>query len=131
MSMHVVVCAIIRNRLYGLEVGCRSPPVDRWMQASAYPQLASRHLDRRLFRKCSLAILHFLGTCADVCVQAAIVVSAVICIVWTLIAPDKEASWEMLRQDLRANIKVLDDAKVCTGERCPATGMLPLSLTLC
>ena len=45
-------------------------------------------------------------------VQAAIVVSAVICIVWTLIAPDREASWEMLRQDLRANIEVLDDAQV-------------------
>ena len=44
--------------------------------------------------------------------QAAIVVSAVICVVWTLIAPDREATWEMLRQDSRANIEVLDDAKV-------------------
>ena len=44
--------------------------------------------------------------------QAAIVVSAIISIVWTLIAPDREATWEMLRQDLRANIEVLDDAKV-------------------
>jgi len=44
--------------------------------------------------------------------QAAIVVSAVICIVWTLIAPDREATWEMLRQDLRDNIEVLDNAEV-------------------
>ena len=57
-----------------------------------------------------------LKSCSDkraaVPVQAAIVVSATICIVWTLIAPDRNASWEMLRQDLRANIEVLDDAQV-------------------
>ena len=45
-------------------------------------------------------------------VQAAITVSSIICIVWTLIAPDRNASWAMLREDLRANIEILDDAKV-------------------
>ncbi len=55
-------------------------------------------------------------------VQAAIVVSATICIVWTLIAPDREASWEMLRQDLRANIEVLDDAQVRTDATSLAIG---------
>ncbi|CAK0737642.1 hypothetical protein CVIRNUC_000946 [Coccomyxa viridis] len=48
---------------------------------------------------------------------AAIVVSATICIVWTLIAPDRNASWEMLRQDLRTNIEVLDDAQVIDDEK--------------
>ena len=76
--------------------------------------------------------------CRAVPVQAAIVVSAVICIVWTLIAPDREASWEMLRQDLRANIEVLDDAKVrrracmlTCNKYCFDTGSTSLALVLC
>ena len=38
--------------------------------------------------------------------------SAVISIVWTLIAPDRNASWEQLRADLHEKIEVLDDAQV-------------------
>jgi hypothetical protein len=33
--------------------------------------------------------------------------------VWTLIAPDRESSWEKLREDLRQKIEVLDEAQVC------------------
>lgn len=46
------------------------------------------------------------------CGQVAILVSAVISIVWTLIAPDRNASWEQLRADLHEKIEVLDDAQV-------------------
>ncbi len=38
--------------------------------------------------------------------------SATICIVWTLIAPDRNASWEQLRADLHDKVEVLDEAEV-------------------
>lgn len=36
----------------------------------------------------------------------------VICVVWTLIAPDKNASWLQLRTDLAKHVSVLDNVKV-------------------
>ena len=35
------------------------------------------------------------------------------CIIWTLIKPDKDATWETLRASLDANVEVLDNVKVC------------------
>lgn len=42
----------------------------------------------------------------------AIVVSAVVCIVWTWIAPDKDATWEKLHDSLEKKVQILDNAKV-------------------
>ncbi|CAL8469194.1 g8735 [Coccomyxa elongata] len=47
----------------------------------------------------------------------AIIVSAIICIVWTLIAPDRNASWEQLRADLHDKVEVLDGAEVIDNEK--------------
>ena len=63
--------------------------------------------------------------------QAAIVVSAVICIVWTLIAPDREATWEMLRRDLWVNIEVLENAKVVSHIMRAAMLTLDQSVNAC
>lgn len=35
-----------------------------------------------------------------------------ICVVWTLFAPDREAGWGKLRNDLRDQVEVLDDSEV-------------------
>lgn len=42
----------------------------------------------------------------------AIVVSAAVCIIWTLVKPDRDATWEDLRDKLQEKIQVLDDVKV-------------------
>ena len=42
----------------------------------------------------------------------AIVVSAAVCIIWTLIKPDRNASWDTLRASMDANVQVLDNVKV-------------------
>ena len=68
------------------------------------------------------------GNTPGVGTQVAIIVSGAICIVWTLIAPDRNASWAQLRADLRDRVEVHDDSEVrleVSGMCSPHGGDLP------
>jgi hypothetical protein len=45
----------------------------------------------------------------------AIVVSATVCVVWTLISPDDSCDWLQLRERLAEKIQVLDGTEVMLG----------------
>lgn len=56
----------------------------------------------------------------------AIVVSAAVCIIWTWVKPDRDATWEDLRDKLQEKIQVLDDVKV-GWHTCSSSLSLPLT----